>query len=656
MKSVFRSTKKWNLRRLIALSLACVLMFTALPGTGARAIEVDDAFSYIDVLKFEQVTSQKDLAITGSYPLVLCYTDMWGNDYVMTHTSIDDDDSNLYRDGISDGNQSSAKNSVSTRLKAQYDALSESERDGKTFEQYRDAQPLWKCVNDNVLRTLECIFYGGVDSIDSSKISACPEVCYEANSFLAKDPPTKWTIYLDKSWNENDNCYMARIRPGNREFKDGQGYWYADWGREAELELASHGNGNRYDIRTPDAGGGSKSYIEPGCVQILYDDDGGYDTGICWDGDEMGGIEVHPYAGKNNKTDPHWSNWKMYIGKTHRLSVIDRDYTIQAGAVMYARDNLLLKDGVNLTIAPGGILCVKGTFLCNGVINNCGTIVVDPGSLITSLQPDNSNSGQINCYGAKSVTFTTTAGVSEASEYEYTSEELEAIIAQKEASLAALTDSRASLQTLYDEWEAAAERPEKITVDGNELKPEDFKVLMETLDGKIDTMTANIEEAKVLLAEIIAAEQKTPDSPSASAKLSFKNCQGDIVIMDGAAVVMNTRSECRLNLYSGSTCVNNGLIVAPNGITIDSGEFINRTTGTVFSGYTFANVPGEDIGTRVQDPGTASASVKGLGKNTGSITALARNGQYHVDNQGAFFANGSVTGAADHTEGNAFTK
>lgn len=648
MKSVSRSTKKWNLRRLVALSLACVLMFTSLPGTGAKAIEVDDAFSYLDVLKFEQVTKQSDLAIKGEFPLVLCYTDVWGNDYVMTHTSTDHSKANLWRDGVTDDNQSSAKNSVSTRLQARYDALSESERGGKTFEQYRDAQPLWKCVNDGTMNVLHSILFGGVNSIDASKISACPEVCYEANSFLAIDPPTKWTIYLDGS--QENGCYMARIRPGNKEFKDGQGYWFADWGREAELELASHNNGNRYDIRTPDVGGDSKSFIEPGCVQIYYDDDNGYDTGICWDGDEMGGIETH-----TSMTRSHWSNWKMYIGKTHRLSVIDRDYTIQAGAVMYARDNLLLLDGVNLTIAPGGILCVKGTFLCNGVINNCGTIVVDPGSLITSLQPDNSNSGQINCYGAKNVTFTTTAGVSEVSDYEYTSEEYAAIIAEKEASLAAYENELKSLQDLYAAWEADPNKPEKITVGESELKPEEFQDLVESMNSQIETMTADIEEAKLLLAEIIAAEQKVPDKPGASSKLSFQNCQGDIVIMDGAAVVMNTRSECRLNLYSGATCVNNGLIVAPNGITISDGEFINRSTGTVFSGYTFANVPGEDIGTHVQDPGTASASVKGLGKNTGSITALARNGQYHVDNQGAFFVNGSVTGTAENTEGNPFS-
>lgn len=688
MKSVFRSNKKWNLRRLLALSLACVLVFASLPGTGVQAVQKefilhddDPNDGIITVWRYTQIKTQKDLADLGkgNFPMILCYTDTGGTDYVMTHTSIDDDDADLWRDGISDGNHNNSKTSISNRIQAQYNAMSESERGGKTFEQYRSGRPLWNCANNGTLRTLECMLYSGVNSINATKLTSCYPVNYESGSFLALTTPTDWSISLDGS--QNNGCYMARIRPGSREFKDGEGYWYVDWGREAELELTSHGKGNRYDIRTSDVQGDSQKYIEPGFVQIYYDDDNGYDTGICYDGGEIGGIESHGKTSWEPKTQAHWSNFKMYVAQKKTLSAIEADHTIGEGAVMYAKDNLVLCEGVTLNIAPGGILCVTGTFINNGVINNCGTIVVNSGSLITSLQPTVSNSGQINCYGAKNVSFTYgEGGKREVSDFPYTIAELNNQIDMLQASVNELTDMFKQLELQHSEWENTPNHTAKFSFtykdeNGNPLKDangnpyiieydpptmengqkkDDYADHVASLKQQVSDAESDIQAAKQMIQDIENAGKQSSGGGDPHGSVSYQNCQGDIVILDGGALVMNTLSECKLNLYSGATCVNNGLIIAPNGITMKDAELINRKTGTVFSGYTVFNVPGDDIGTLVKYPGTPDASVNGVGKNTGTITALARNGAYHVNNQGAFFTNGSVTGPADDTEGNAF--
>lgn len=622
---------KRNMRRFLALLLACALFAAVLPATGAFAGSVDFNTNTIKVYEWKQIRTQKDFPEKGTYPLLLCYTDQNGVHRFMKSTKIDEPSVNIYRDGRTDSNKDAWKKASNERSEKQYNALDAEARAGKTLEQFRAGLPYWNRDNSGVQRNENhTIGFDGVNCIDSTPVSDAPEIAVGCESFFTTQMPTTWRLNVTgKKEKKAGNTAVVRIYAGDKEFGDGLGYPNAMGfgGCEAELELEKIGEGDDYCVYTTDLGGGRAKYTDEGCVQIYYHDDttGGINSGLSWDGKKVGTIEFN---------SDYYSNFTMYYAVEKTFSVIDRDYTVGKGSTMYANNNLMLLDGVNLTIAPGGILCVTGTFYNNGVIHNCGTVVINPGARIDSLHPADAASGQLNCYGGATAEVPVYSapspqeGGTEADNM--TLDELDMKISLMEATLA---DSR---QLLANSSAGSVSEQE-----------------IAYLKDSIAQMEAALEIYRQARASRAAPGGYAPTQPQLTGSTTYKNCQGDLVIMGKGALVLNTQSQCKLNLYEGASCVNNGLLVAPNGITLTDAELLNRSRGSVFSGYYFTCAKGGDVGSTVVDPGTGSASVPDLTRCTGSISAFAVNGRCHVSNQGGLLVNGSISGGTDCFDGNA---
>lgn len=622
------------MRRILSLLLVCALLLPALTGTTARAVPVDNAYNSVEVWEWTQIKTQADFPAAGVYPLLIEYTDERDQQRYLKSCSIGRDDATIFRDGIYSGNESKLKKQADSRAEAEYSALSvEAAAQYTSLKDYREKQVYWNKAHAGIASNIDYHLYGGVNAIFSDLLSDAPQLPLEGDSFLTLKLPTKWELNVTGAVKNGE--HIVRIYAGDRELADGEGYFFLDIGcREAELELAARGKGDDYHVYTSELGGDRQKYTEPGTVQIYYDDPttGGWDTGLCWDLEEFGGVEwIKP-------TYYDYSNFTIFYGRKKTLSVLDHNHTVENGTIMYANDNTLINDGVVLNIAPGAILSVTGNLLLNGVINNCGTIILNPGATITSLEPERTNSGQINCYGAKSVTIHTEAGTAEI-DAEIDPIEVQAQITELRATLPYLEERIAELNAAdtytLDSFDADG-NPTKLVLTGQELQ-----AYRDKLVGELDNTQARIAELQASLDDY---SHRHADVGS-DTTVSFRGCQGDILVMEGATLNLSTRSESRLNLYTGATCVNNGLIVAPNGITVSNSELLNRAGATIFCGYCFSNQPGDRCADAVTDPGTSKAAVRGLGKKGGSICALSLSDNFHVVNKGAILTSGSVSGS-----------
>lgn len=662
MKLNFSGLKNSKLQRMISLLLVCVLFAALLPGGPALATDAaqsDDpgegsgpsivvVNNTTKVKEWFQIKKQSDFPAAGTYPMLLMYYDDNGDTRILKNTGMAGGSIDLFRDGVNDGSHgTNFKNYANNRLKAEYEAEYPGKLDpmtniekAKALDEYGKTKVYYKKAYAEELRSNRCVLYGGVNAMYSSPLSETPAIPYDADYFLTKNAPVNWTMTVTGGTSSNGE-HNVKIHAGSRSFVDGEGWLYSDWGREAELELSSS-KADEYRVYTAELGTDRRGWTEDGMVQIYWYDSDGYDSGLVHDGRAFGSLES-----KKDRTYYNYSNFMLFYGREKELSAITYNYTVQDGSIMYADNNMILMDGVNLNIAPGGILCVTGNFYCNGIINNGGTIILNPGATITTLEPPRTNSCQINCYGAKSVNIDFSTGKAEVDN------EIDPIEVQKLIEIAQRESD--DLQAFIEEL-AVLDKYEFTDAEGNTqtLTDEEFERFKERQESEKDIKDEQITEYKRQLKEY-EERQNSKSNPSGS--VSFSKCQGDILIMEGATLDLCTRSESRLNLYGGASCVNNGLIIAPNGINVDNAELINRKTGTVFCGYYFQNAPGVNCASRVVGAGTADATVKGLSLKTGSITALSLGSTYHVKNEGAILAHGTVSGTvgAPNWEGNGYT-
>ena len=89
----------------------------------------------------------------------------------------------------------------------------------------------------------------------------------------------------------------------------------------------------------------------------------------------------------------------MYVGFPKKYSVITKNWTIRKDYVLNVEDNVLLGDGVTLTVEEGAVLSVEGTMFYNGTIINKGTIVLQKGASLTPFDPTDSSTNNIICDG-----------------------------------------------------------------------------------------------------------------------------------------------------------------------------------------------------------------------------------------------------------------
>lgn len=652
MKKLSFEFPRLHLRQIISLFLVCVLFIMSMPMQNAKALDINGIDYTITVWEWFQIKEQKDFPAKGTYPMILTYIDQTGTSYILRNESIGCPNAMISRDGVSHYTRDARDKYVSAvynRAKEEYISKNvEKAREMTEMElasavtTYMEQQVYYKKIDADVVRALECMIYGGTNTITATSLTETPSVPFSSDNFMTIVPPTNWSMTVCDD--PGTSMHHIKIKAGQKGLYQGKGYWYSDYGRVGEIELSKDSDGHELCCFTSELGGDRARWTQPGTVQLYRYNKGTYDLGLCWDKDRVGGLEYY----KESLTNPNYSNFTLYYGKTKTLSVIDQDYTISAGSILYADDNVLLQDGVHLVVAPGGILCVTGSFLCNGVIDNFGTVVINPGATITTMTPSQSNSCQINCYGGKSVSVTKSGGKTEVDKEidpQAMKDSINALLKEIDALQDQVKDLKEKGSFTYND-----ETGQAITLAG-----EEFEAYLQKLEDQVDQRKDAIDQMKEQIEEY---EKRSKEQEKKGDTIRFTDCQGDIIIMEGGTLNLCTHSESKLNLNDGATCANNGLILAPNGINIKNAEFLNQKVGTVFSGYYLTNSPGVNCASALIGAGTdnVSLNVKGLSPSGEMNTVLNLNGDYHVRNEGVFVIHGLVSGnfMASSWEGNTY--
>lgn len=98
----------------------------------------------------------------------------------------------------------------------------------------------------------------------------------------------------------------------------------------------------------------------------------------------------------------------MYIGTDYACTVLDERNTVTSGQVLNINDKdseewdvvTYLPAGQTLIIEPGGVVIVKGLFICQGSVENFGTLLLCGKGRMCSASPYNDGACMINNYGS----------------------------------------------------------------------------------------------------------------------------------------------------------------------------------------------------------------------------------------------------------------
>ena len=163
-------------------------------------------------------------------------------------------------------------------------------------------------------------------------------------------------------------------------------------------------------------------------AKAYYDDDGIIHNTMWnfqWNDDQVYGPHIFHYdkgAGgneglngdhekiqlKNNSTKEN--EFAIWVGEPVYYAAITTDYTVRSGEVLNIDGETILMDGVTLTIEPGAVLSVQGTFINNGTILNCGTVYLREEACMMPLDATKSYAGKIICVGGERYGFCAEVG------------------------------------------------------------------------------------------------------------------------------------------------------------------------------------------------------------------------------------------------------
>lgn len=104
-------------------------------------------------------------------------------------------------------------------------------------------------------------------------------------------------------------------------------------------------------------------------------------------GKDTDGTRLYGTVPKIFGTSALSTDFMFYSVEALNYTCINKDYEIGENQVYVADSDLILKEGVKLTIPDGSVLCVKnGPFYVNGEIECSGTILVEDGGIIMPME------------------------------------------------------------------------------------------------------------------------------------------------------------------------------------------------------------------------------------------------------------------------------
>ena len=243
-----------------------------------------------------------------------------------------------------------------------------------------------------------------------------------------------------------------------------------------------------WTLYTSELGGDGAENLPGGMVRI-FDNVPGTDT--CFKAQDD---KIYGWCWENHAK--WYGNFIMYWGEERNLSAITDDYTIAEGQVMNVDDGVVLMDGKKLTIEPGGMLSVEGTFYNNGYIENRGTIILQENACVRSSPDVNEAAGKILCSGAK------------VNRKDIAEEWIEVLTSQEEA----------LFWVVY---------PIAQYIDDNEDKLDELAQKAEEAQKHIDEADPIRDQAELLgeEADIATAEANTKDAEAAKAAANAKDAE-----------------------------------------------------------------------------------------------------------------------------------
>ena len=128
--------------------------------------------------------------------------------------------------------------------------------------------------------------------------------------------------------------------------------------------------------------------------------------------------------------------------------------------------------------------------------------------------------------------------------------------------------------------------------------------------------------------------QRIKDASEHPPVFTYDSCEGYLLVMSGGVLSFPHDNFMPLNLYRDSVLVNNGLIILPSMLYMDSADFINRTSGDLFIGYTYSGAADANLAGKLKNR-TIGPSLSGMSQTKSETgTALMLDGVCHISNQG----------------------
>lgn len=160
------------------------------------------------------------------------------------------------------------------------------------------------------------------------------------------------------------------------------------------------------------------SNAAPGKVRVAYVVDGNDDTFWIHCEDLNGRNLVISDCDGDGGYDYANGEFYMWWAEVKNLPTMIADYTITSGNMMNVHTDMMINEGVTLTVEPNGVLTVDAALHNNGTIINYGTVVVQSGGSINRFLPKiegrfSEDCGAIYCRGG---TFETDTGQTMAAE------------------------------------------------------------------------------------------------------------------------------------------------------------------------------------------------------------------------------------------------
>ena len=434
MKAILNHLKP-NMRRLLALSLACLMaasvmsVFT-LPAAAAPAVTGKK------VWKWKRVNSESDLkalfsgnnkyATEVQVPIYLCWETPNGESYVLQGmngglpNNLSDGFAYFYRNG-SMNRYSSYTSEMPEVLAAQFKKYLQEKYPDKVkqaggidyfFVLYgqlyidafykdvvKDSKAAWATspaakrffADDGLCnRTMFLMmsstagFPKGIDTSSEKGLLYGAETFYTDTNASDISMTLKSDLSVAFKCGKNSLLYQPGAISVQNELVSIMGAGLGWW----ELDASKLSEGVYYTLVTSDTKNDRAQYTDAGKVQLVQTAQN-RTCGLCFDEKYLDVLAQY-----DEKKPTYFSNFTMYYGVYSEIAEVDGDYAVKKGTTWNLDNNMTFGEGTHITVEPGAVVTVTGVLQNKGTIENCGTIVVNENSAIVNM-----GEGAINCYG-----------------------------------------------------------------------------------------------------------------------------------------------------------------------------------------------------------------------------------------------------------------